>query len=509
MPIRWVEPKALKTSEPFVSCFTVEDEILARITNHMREHGWDEAEGPLTIGDGSWPGAPCLVDGHTRLRAAVSVGIDKVPVVTVHFPSLWDAIAYAYHRQADRRQATEAQLARVVEILDRLRPRGPRPGKSPDSFSPIGEKLWSHDATAAAAGTSGRKVSRLRQVAKHPDLHDQVKAGKLSIYKASTMAANRDRAVKSAAVPEKVTRSAFTIIQWNALSDDMARIVIDDGRNAKGKHFNRQTGTDIDWAKWSWNPVSGCLHPCPYCYARDIAQSMHDKGLYPNNFMPTLYPELLAAPFCTPIPATAATDETWRNVFTCSMADLFGRWVPDSWIAAVMRVVEKCPQWNFLFLTKFPKRYADLDHIPENAWLGTTVDCQIRVASAEAAFEKFDAKVKWLSLEPMLEPLKFKRLDLFNWLVLGGASASRATGKTHATPEWHPPVYWWGPLAAQARDLGIQVYEKTNLYARAVGTPTSPEPYLHRAPEAFNYLGNKDRTTITEGEAPPAREARR
>ena len=60
--------------------------------------------------------------------------------------------------------------------------------------------------------------------------------------------------------------------------------------------------------------------------------------------------------------------------------------------------------------------------IPANAWIGTTVDLQARVANAEKAFEKVKADVKWLSIEPMLESLKFSRLDLLKWVVIGGAS---------------------------------------------------------------------------------------
>jgi hypothetical protein len=134
--------------------------------------------------------------------------------------------------------------------------------------------------------------------------------------------------------------------------------------------FNEQQTTSIEWARWSWNPVTGCRHNCSYCYARDIAERFYQQG-----FVPTFLPERLAAPRNTQVPASAEHDIGYRNVFTCSMADLFGRWVPREWIDAVLVEVAGNPQWNFLFLTKFPQRLPEF-MFPSNAWVGTTVDAQ-------------------------------------------------------------------------------------------------------------------------------------
>jgi hypothetical protein len=116
--------------------------------------------------------------------------------------------------------------------------------------------------------------------------------------------------------------------------------------------FNR-TNAMVDWAWWTCNPVTGCLHDCPYCYARDIAER-----LYPEKFQPTFHPDRLTAPYYTPLPAQAAEDSRANSVFVGSMADLFGKWVPQAWIDAVLTQVRNHPQWNFLVLTKFPQRLA-------------------------------------------------------------------------------------------------------------------------------------------------------
>lgn len=114
--------------------------------------------------------------------------------------------------------------------------------------------------------------------------------------------------------------------------------------------------TKIDWADMSWNPVTGCRHGCAYCYASRTAHRfdarLEDRapradGLhvldtkikaapYPFGFAPTLHryrlnqPEHIAEP---------------QTVFVCSMADLFGRWVPTSWIVEVLDACKRAP-WH-------------------------------------------------------------------------------------------------------------------------------------------------------------------
>jgi protein gp37 len=222
------------------------------------------------------------------------------------------------------------------------------------------------------------------------------------------------------------------------------------------KTMNEQDDKNIEWAAWSWNPITGCLHGCDYCYARDIA-----NRFFPQEFQPSFLPERLAMPANTRQTAPRWTgDIGYRNVFTCSMADLFGKWVPQEWIEAVLKTIADNPQWTFLLLSKFPVRMAEFTY-PANVWLGTTVDKQWAVDRAEKAFRKIKASgfdgVCWLSCEPMLERLTFTGLDMFDWVVMGGSSRSTQT------PEYRPPFDDIVHLYEQARAAGCQVYQKTNL----------------------------------------------
>jgi protein gp37 len=225
--------------------------------------------------------------------------------------------------------------------------------------------------------------------------------------------------------------------------------------------FNR-VNDNIGWARWSWNPVTGCLHTCEYCYARDIANRFYAEG-----FEPTFHPERLTAPQETKMPRAAEEDPAWRRVFTCSMADLFGKWVPQEWINAVFEQIVAAPQWEFLCLTKFPQRLAKLEW-PANVWAGTTVDRQHRVKLAQRHFDGVTAGVKWLSCEPLLEPLKFDSLEMFDWVVIGACTASSGA------PEFAPPFDWVVDLYQQARNAGCKVYLKHNLFAGGVAPGMEP-----------------------------------
>ena len=205
------------------------------------------------------------------------------------------------------------------------------------------------------------------------------------------------------------------------------------------------TNDNVEWARYTWNPVKGCKHGCPYCYARDIAMR------FDHTFEPQFFEERLVAPLNTRLPVAGI-----NKVFVCSMADLFGDWVPDEWIERILDVVRDQKQWTYLFLTKNPSRYSEIDW-PSNTWVGATVDTQARVQVTEDALRRVNAPVKFVSCEPLLEEVIFSDMSVIDWIIIGGKS--RNTQGRAEQPEWR----WVENLLMQARDAEIKVYFKPNL----------------------------------------------
>jgi len=422
----------LTTREPFVNLFPTNQATLDAIAESMRQDGYDPSK-PLDV----WQtdGGLTVVDGHTRLAAAALAELDVVETYVHYFNDEDAALEYAIRNQRDRRNLTGAEILRCVQVLDKRASHGG--DRKSDAIKASTEALILDDApepappasgksaeqTAALLGVSRATVERARTVNDHaPEpVKQAVENGEMSLRKAAeeTQKARRDVAPQPTAKPEQKAT------------------------------FNK-TNDNIEWATWTWNPVTGCRHGCPYCYARDIATR------FGSDFSPAFHPNRLDAPRNTRVPKGAAENIGLRNVFVCSMADLFGKWVPQEWIDKTLDACRRSPQWNYLFLTKNPERMQDIDW-PRNAWAGTTVDCQARTQAAMDAFRDVDAPVRFLSCEPMTEPLSFADMSMFNWIILGGMSDN--SGGPTVQPEWS----WVEELTDQAERAGLAVYWKPNL----------------------------------------------
>ncbi len=314
------------------------------------------------------------------------------------------------------------------------------------------------DQLSKAVGVGHDTMSRAKKVKNaSPTLAADVSAGKIKLNDAHKQVRRTEAASPVTAEAEKPAKiRATTIVRSH------------DGQTfdyplPKGRAKFNFTNDQVSWAAWTWNPVTGCLHNCPYCYAREGA--VMNKNLapfYPFGFTPTFHEWRLEAPTNSKVPEGVKDDPRLGRVFVCSMADLFGKWAHDEWIAKVFAAAHGSPDWEYLFLTKFPQRYVGLD-LPPTAWIGTTVDDQYRVKIAEEAFRKIKGvRVKWLSLEPLLAPLKFTDLSMFDFVVIGSQSATEQPG-IGRVPEFAPPMDWVISIVNQARAAGVKVYCKPNL----------------------------------------------
>ena len=330
----------------------------------------------------------------------------------------------------------------------------------------LGESPERHDreSTARAAkvtGASRTGVTMAKAIERDaPDLIPQMAAGKLTLNAAENeRKARLARMKQQEPEPEKPKPAPVMLTLLTHTGEEFPY-----PKPLHPASFNETRGEGISWAAWSWNPVTGCLHGCEYCYAREIATSTRFAAAYPAGFTPLFHPERLEAPQHTRVPVPCRDDPAYKRVFVCSMADLYGRWVPRAWIEQVHASMAASPQWQYITLTKFPDRYEELPP-PAGAWVGTSVDEQKRVRIAERAFSKIEgAAVKWLSLEPLREPLEFSDLSMFDWVVIGGQTAT--VQPDGPVERFAPPFEWVARIWAQAKEAGCAVHMKPNLGGR-------------------------------------------
>lgn len=221
--------------------------------------------------------------------------------------------------------------------------------------------------------------------------------------------------------------------------------------------------TKIDWCDSTWNPVTGCLHGCEYCYAIGIANrfggnftmsrcSEHGflelygkpENPYPDKFSPTFHRYRL----------NDYIGKKGRNIFVCSMADLFGDWVPDSWIEEVFKACDEAPQHNYIFLTKNPKRYVELAEkgilrCLDNMWYGWS-----ETNNNHHGLLYFPKPINtFVSVEPILEPV---RPSLGDWVIVGAETGRR---KDKVIPERE----WIEQIVEDCRQYDIPVFMKSSL----------------------------------------------
>jgi len=181
----------------------------------------------------------------------------------------------------------------------------------------------------------------------------------------------------------------------------------------------------IEWTDSTWNPVTGCTKAsdgCLHCYAETMTRRLTAMGMakYANGFKVTIHEDALEEPLRWKKP---------RNIFVCSMSDLFHKDVPFDFVEKVMGTILKTPQHRYQILTKRAERMAEFfqNHdVPANVWLGVTVDIKKCTSRIDSLRQIQNAPIKFLSCEPLLEDLGTLKLDGIDWIIVGGESGNQA-----------------------------------------------------------------------------------
>lgn len=194
------------------------------------------------------------------------------------------------------------------------------------------------------------------------------------------------------------------------------------------------TATRIEWTEQTWNPTTGCtkISPaCKHCYAEAMAirlQAMGVKG-YENGFNLSILPERLDEPLKRRKPTT---------YFVNSMSDLFHNEIPFEFLDRVFDVIRRTPQHTYQILTKRAarmRRYFSTSNrsVPDNVWLGVSVEDRKYGLPRIDELRMIKARVRFLSVEPLLEDIGAINLKGVHWVIVGGESGPKARPMK---PEW-------------------------------------------------------------------------
>jgi protein gp37 len=181
--------------------------------------------------------------------------------------------------------------------------------------------------------------------------------------------------------------------------------------------------SSIEWTEMTWNPTTGCSKistGCKFCYAEIMSKRLKAMGVekYKDNFKVRTHEEALKIPY------------TWKHskvVFVNSMSDLFHKEIPLEFIQKVFKVMNDNPQHVFQVLTKRAERLLEMHtelKWTHNIWMGVSVE-NAKEKHRIDDLRKINARVKFLSLEPLLAHLGEIDLENIDWVIVGGESGHK------------------------------------------------------------------------------------
>ena len=242
--------------------------------------------------------------------------------------------------------------------------------------------------------------------------------------------------------------------------------------------------TKIEWCLnpdgtpgYTWNPITGCLNGCPYCYARKLANTRLKERYLANTqttkevhgivsrqefhhglkdpFYPRFWEDRLYHPF----------DCKAKGIFVCDMSDLFGIGIPEEWTKTVMHLCRLHDENRYYLLTKQPQNLIKFSPFPDNCWVGQTLtaaDDYVYLYNKMEHFKNIEAKVKFISFEPLLGrvdlpniPMLLKAFYLYgvNWVIIGAQTK----------PYKPPKIEWVREIVDACRQAGVPYFLKNNL----------------------------------------------
>lgn len=200
----------------------------------------------------------------------------------------------------------------------------------------------------------------------------------------------------------------------------------------------------IEWCDYTINPVKGlCPMACDYCYARRMYKRFkwNPDIRYDDDWL---------------LGSTKYIPDGSR-IFIGSTMELFGEWIQREWLERIFQYCKSHPRKTFMFLTKQPQNLIKWSPFPENVYIGVTATDTYMAVRGLQCLDKIQAKVKFISFEPLLSQtcITASSLSGIGWLIIGQ--------QTPVSAETEPKIEWVREIVEAADKAGVKVFLKDNL----------------------------------------------
>lgn len=243
------------------------------------------------------------------------------------------------------------------------------------------------------------------------------------------------------------------------------------------------TDTKIAWATHTFNPWWGCekvSEACKHCYAESMARrwghQIWGRAAARRPLGDANWKQPLAWD------RHARENGVRARVFCASMADVMeDRRDLDPLRERLWKLIDRTPSLDWMLLTKRPENFLRLTswrtRWPDNVWAGTTAETQAWAARRWAHLREVPAVVRFLSVEPMLEPmdlLGLTRSDAdrpLHWVIVGGESGP---GARRTDPSWFMELQRQSAIADIAyflKQSGLMLAKELGFADRAGADP--------------------------------------
>lgn len=235
--------------------------------------------------------------------------------------------------------------------------------------------------------------------------------------------------------------------------------------------------SEISWTHHTWNPWIGCTKVsdgCKFCYAETLMDHRYGKVKWgPQGTRIRTSEAYWKQPYKWN--RKAQKEGIRYRVFCASLADVFeDREELIEWRRDLLILMENTPYLDWLLLTKRPENVMSMieqasgtynahtwfEGMDRRVWIGTSVEDQKNADKRIPHLLEIPARIRFLSCEPLLGPIDFRKVPGFNqmgldlsgwWVIVGGESGSKAR-------PMHPD--WARQLRDQCASAGVPYHFK-------------------------------------------------